>query len=59
MLVLTRKKNEEIVIGEDIRIKVCRITPSMVKLGIEAPESTRIERAEIGTPKDPESDGSH
>ena len=47
MLVLTRKTNEEIVIGNDIRITVVEIAPGRVKLGISAPRHVRVDRAEI------------
>ncbi len=47
MLILARKINEAIQIGDHIRIKVLSISESQVKLGIEAPESVRIYRAEI------------
>jgi carbon storage regulator len=44
MLILTRKRQEEIHIGEDIVIKVTGLSPSHVKLGIEAPGDIRITR---------------
>ncbi len=47
MLVLTRKRSEEIQIGDDIRIKVIRTSPSTVKIGIEAPDHVRVLRAEL------------
>lgn len=47
MLILARKLNEEIQIGENIRIKVLSLSESQVKLGIEAPSEVRIFRAEI------------
>lgn len=47
MLVLTRKKNECIQVGEDIEIKVLAIEGDQVKLGIHAPKSTDIYRKEI------------
>jgi carbon storage regulator len=47
MLILARKINEGIQIGDDIRIKVLSLSESQVKLGIEAPESVRIYRTEI------------
>lgn len=52
MLVLTRKVNEEILIGEDIKITLVRIRGSQVRVGIEAPREMRIIRGEIdGTEK--------
>ncbi|MGM7683393.1 carbon storage regulator CsrA [Cytobacillus sp. Hm23] len=47
MLVLTRKKNEAIHIGEDIQITVLDIDGDQIKLGIEAPKQVEIHRQEI------------
>jgi carbon storage regulator len=48
MLVLTRKLNEKIVIGQQgITIKVVDVRGGKVRLGIEAPEEVRIERGEL------------
>ncbi len=47
MLVLARKLDESIVIGEDIVIKVISIDKGVVKLGIEAPRSVSIMRSEL------------
>ncbi|MCF3943444.1 carbon storage regulator CsrA [Oceanobacillus alkalisoli] len=47
MLVLTRKKNEAIQIGDDIEIKVLGVEGDQVKLGIAAPKSVDIHRKEI------------
>lgn len=47
VLVLTRKIDEEIRIGEDIVVKVCGIRGSRVRIGIEAPPGLRIERREL------------
>ncbi|MEK4802770.1 carbon storage regulator CsrA [Oceanobacillus sp. FSL K6-0118] len=47
MLILTRKKNESIQIGDDIEIKVLGIEGDQVKLGIAAPKSVEIHRKEI------------
>ena len=47
MLVLTRKKNESIQIGDDIEIKVIGIEGDQVKIGIAAPKSIEIYRKEI------------
>jgi carbon storage regulator CsrA len=47
MLVLARKLDESIVIGEDIIIKVISIDKGVVKLGIDAPKSVSIIRNEL------------
>ena len=47
MLVLTRSTGEEIVIGADIRITVIMVRGDRVQLGITAPESVRVDRAEV------------
>jgi carbon storage regulator len=47
MLVLTRKKEESIRIGDDITIKIVDIDNRQVKLGIEAPKHIAINREEI------------
>jgi carbon storage regulator len=47
MLVLTRKKEESIRIGDDITIKVVDIDNRQVKLGIDAPKRVAINREEI------------
>jgi carbon storage regulator len=48
MLVLTRKAGEMIQIGDNITIRVAEINGSRVKIGIDAPHSMRILRAELG-----------
>ncbi|NLW27383.1 carbon storage regulator CsrA [Acetivibrio saccincola] len=47
MLVLTRKKNESIVIGDNIEITVVDIQGDQVRIGINAPKSVSIHRKEI------------
>jgi carbon storage regulator len=47
MLVLTRKTNQSILIGEDIRILVVAIERDQVKLGVEAPRSVTVNRSEV------------
>jgi carbon storage regulator len=47
MLVLSRKPNESIVIGRDIRIVVIELDRDHVKLGIEAPSDVPVHRYEV------------
>lgn len=59
MLVLTRKTNQSIHIGEDIRILVVAIEGGQVKLGIEAPAGVSIKRPEAaGKPRRAQAAGS-
>ena len=47
MLVLSRKRNESIVIGDDVIITVVRVEDGKVRLGVSAPRSTSIHRDEV------------
>ena len=47
MLILTRKVNEKVIIGDEVEITVLRVSRDKVKLGIRAPESVMIQRNEL------------
>ena len=47
MLVLSRKVDEQIVIGDDIRVTVVSIRGNQVRLGFEAPHDVSIFRQEL------------
>lgn len=47
MLVLTRKKDERIVIGDDVWVTVLSVTGGKVKLGITGPLEIPVRREEI------------
>ena len=47
MLVLTRKANQQIQIGENIVITVLQVKGNSVRLGIEAPREVRVMRGEL------------
>lgn len=47
MLVLTRKKDQGIKIGEDITITILEIKPDGIKIGIDAPKNVSIVRTEL------------
>ena len=47
MLVLTRKENESIMIGDDIEVKLLDIKDRQVKIGITAPREIAVHRREI------------
>ena len=47
MLILTRKVNESIVIGEDIKITIMEISEGTVRIGFQAPRNVEIFREEV------------
>jgi carbon storage regulator len=47
MLVLSRKINQSIMIGDNVRIVVVAVDRDQVKLGIEAPREVPVHRSEI------------
>ncbi|HZB06559.1 MAG TPA: carbon storage regulator CsrA [Thermoleophilaceae bacterium] len=47
MLVLTRKSNQSIMIGDDIEISVLAVMGEKVRIGIEAPRAVPIFRREV------------
>lgn len=47
MLVLSRKKNESVVVDGSIRITVVEVRGDKVRLGIEAPKDIPVHRSEI------------
>ena len=47
MLVLSRKKYERILIGDQVAITIVRIGPNTVRLGIDAPRDMNIVREEL------------
>lgn len=47
MLVLTRKIDEQILIGDDIKITLVRVKGNTVRIGIEAPKNIRVLRGEL------------
>jgi carbon storage regulator len=50
MLVLSRKVGERILVGNDVWVMVCAIDRGKVRLGIDAPRGTEIQREENLTP---------
>ncbi len=50
MLILTRRINEKLIIGEDVNVIVLGVKGNQVRLGIEAPESVNIVREELLQP---------
>lgn len=47
MLIITRKKGQSLMIGDDIEITVSKIEDGSVKLGINAPKNVNILRKEL------------
>ena len=54
VLVLTRKVNESIEIGNDITVTITQIKGGRIRIGIEAPDNIRIMRSELS--EEPEAD---
>jgi carbon storage regulator len=47
MLVLSRKSGQELVLGDNVRVTVTKISGNRVTLGITAPDNVRIIRGEL------------
>lgn len=47
MLILSRKVNQSIMIGDDIKITITEIHENSIKLGIDAPEDITVVREEL------------
>ena len=47
MLILTRKKNESVIIDGNIEVKIIELEDGRVKIGIEAPREIEILRKEL------------
>lgn len=47
MLILTRKVEESIKIGDTITVKILSVTDGQVKIGIDAPKELKVHRTEV------------
>lgn len=47
MLVLTRRKDQRIIIGDDIVVTVLEVKGDSVRIGIEAPRTVQVHREEV------------
>jgi carbon storage regulator len=47
VLVLSRKPEQSIMVGDDVEITVCSVSGDTVRLGIQAPRSVAVHRREI------------
>ncbi|WP_391120324.1 carbon storage regulator CsrA [Psychrobacillus sp. L3] len=47
MLVLSRKKDESIMIGDQIELKILSVDGDQVKIGIIAPKNVKVYRSEV------------
>ena len=47
MLVLSRKNDESIMIGDHIEIKILAVEGEQIKLGIVAPKTVKVHRSEV------------
>jgi len=47
MLILSRKTNEKIMIGDEISISIIEIRGDQVRIGVDAPKSVKVFRQEV------------
>jgi len=47
MLILSRKVDEKIIIGDDIKISIIEIRGDQVRIGIDAPKKVKVYRQEV------------
>tara|TARA_Y100000310_G_scaffold312855_1_gene360603 strand:- start:200 stop:361 length:162 start_codon:yes stop_codon:yes gene_type:complete len=47
MLILKRKREQKILIGDDIEIMIVEVEGNQVKIGIKAPKDVKIKRSEL------------
>ena len=47
MLILSRKTNEKIMIGEDISVSIIEIRGDQVRIGVDAPKTVKVFRQEV------------
>jgi carbon storage regulator len=47
MLILSRKVNEKIMIGEDISVSIIEIRGDQVRIGVDAPKTVKVFRQEV------------
>ena len=47
MLVLSRRAGESVVLGEDITVTILEVRGDVVRVGIDAPRSLKVHRAEL------------
>ena len=47
MLILSRKVNEKIMIGEDISLSIIEIRGDQVRIGVDAPKNVKVFRQEV------------
>ena len=59
MLILTRRVQESIIIGEDVIITVLGVNGKQVRLGIDAPKEVSVHREEIYNRIQQEKGGNH
>ena len=47
MLILSRKINEKIIIGEEISVSIIEIRGDQVRIGVDAPKTVKVFRQEV------------
>jgi len=47
LLVLSRKEQQEIVIGENVIVKIVKVAAGKIKIGVTAPDDVRVRRLDM------------
>ena len=47
MLILSRKVNEKVMIGDDITVSIIEVRGDQVRIGVDAPKSVKVFRREV------------
>ena len=47
MLVLSRKEQQEIMIGENVIVKIVKVAAGKIKIGVTAPDDVRVRRLDM------------
>lgn len=59
MLILSRKENEEILIGRGVRVRLIKLGRGRAQIGISAPKGVEILRAELAASASPDRAEAH
>jgi carbon storage regulator len=52
MLILTRRVNESLLIGDDVTVTILGVKGNQVRIGVDAPRDVSVQREELGSRDD-------